>query len=68
MNIVITMGGLGFRFQKAGYTVPKYQIEVKGKTLFEWSMISMDAFKKEREEKAKKGARLNGAKRKVKWC
>lgn len=47
MNIVITMGGLGSRFQKAGYTVPKYQIEVKGKTLFEWSMISMDAFKKE---------------------
>ncbi|MDU1260191.1 MAG: glycosyltransferase family 2 protein [Veillonella sp.] len=47
MNIVITMGGLGSRFQKAGYTVPKYQIEVKGKTLFAWSMISMDAFKKE---------------------
>lgn len=47
MNIVITMGGLGSRFQKAGYSVPKYQIEVKGKTLFEWSMISMDAFKKE---------------------
>lgn len=35
MNVVITMGGLGSRFQKVGYTVPKYQIIVKGKTLFE---------------------------------
>lgn len=41
MNVIITMGGLGSRFQKAGYTVPKYMIEAKGKTLFEWSMDSL---------------------------
>lgn len=41
LNIIITMGGLGSRFQKAGYKVPKYQIEAKGKTLFEWSLESL---------------------------
>ncbi len=41
LEIVITMGGLGSRFRKMGYTVPKYMIEAKGKTLFEWSMISL---------------------------
>ncbi|WP_455631048.1 glycosyltransferase family 2 protein [Megamonas sp.] len=46
MNIVITMGGLGSRFKKAGYIKPKYMIEVKGKTLFEWSLKSLSAFKK----------------------
>lgn len=45
MDIVITMGGLGSRFQKAGYTVPKYMIKVKGKTLFAWSMISLEGFR-----------------------
>lgn len=44
MNIVITMAGLGLRFREAGYTVPKYQIAVKGKTLFEWSMSSLENF------------------------
>lgn len=44
MNIVITMAGLGQRFRAAGYTVPKYQIEVRGKTLFEWSMSSLENF------------------------
>lgn len=44
MDIVITMGGLGSRFRKAGYTIPKYQITAKGKTLFEWSMISLEGF------------------------
>lgn len=41
LNIIITMGGLGARFREAGYTVPKYMIEAKGKTLFEWSMDSL---------------------------
>lgn len=41
MNIIITMGGLGSRFRKAGYTVPKYMIDAKGKTLFEWSLDSL---------------------------
>ena len=45
LNIVITMGGLGSRFRKAGYDVPKYMISAKGRTLFEWSMVSLDGFK-----------------------
>ena len=46
MNIVITMAGLGSRFKKAGYSVPKYMIEVHGKSLFEWSMRSLSDFSK----------------------
>ncbi len=46
IDIVITMGGLGSRFRKKGYTVPKYMIEAKGKTLFEWSLISLEGYKK----------------------
>ena len=41
MQIIITMAGLGTRFRNAGYTCPKYMIEVKGKTLFEWSLESL---------------------------
>ena len=41
MTVIITMAGLGSRFRKAGYTVPKYMIEAKGKTLFDWSMDSL---------------------------
>ncbi len=44
MDIVITMAGLGSRFRKEGYNVPKYMIEARGKTLFEWSMISLKGF------------------------
>ena len=46
MNMIITMGGLGSRFIKAGYTVPKYMIEAKGKTLFEWSLDSLAGYNK----------------------
>lgn len=45
MDVVITMGGLGSRFRKCGYNVPKYMISAKGKTLFEWSMISLEGFR-----------------------
>ena len=41
MTAIITMAGMGSRFRKAGYQVPKYMIEAKGKTLFEWSMDSL---------------------------
>ncbi len=41
MNIIITMAGLGTRFRKAGYEMPKYMIKARGKTLFEWSMDSL---------------------------
>lgn len=47
MTIVITMAGLGSRFRKAGYQVPKYMIEAHEKTLFEWSMISLTGFYQE---------------------
>lgn len=45
IDIVITMGGLGSRFRKVGYTVPKYMIEAKGRTLFEWSLISLEGYR-----------------------
>lgn len=41
MTVIITMAGLGTRFRKVGYQCPKYMIEAKGKTLFEWSMDSL---------------------------
>ncbi len=44
MTIVITMAGLGSRFRKAGYQVPKYMIKAHKKTLFEWSMLSLSGF------------------------
>ena len=44
MQIVITMAGLGSRFKKAGYKMPKYEIEVRGKSLFAWSMESLTGF------------------------
>lgn len=47
IDVVITMGGLGSRFRRAGYTVPKYMIEAKGKTLFEWSMISLEGYRQD---------------------
>ena len=50
IDIVITMGGLGNRFRKMGYTVPKYMIEAKGKTLFEWSMVSLEGYKQDVEQ------------------
>ena len=47
IDVVITMGGLGSRFRKAGYRVPKYMIEAKGKTLFEWSLISLEGYRED---------------------
>lgn len=41
MIIIITMAGLGTRFRNAGYDCPKYMIEAKGRTLFEWSLDSL---------------------------
>lgn len=41
ITIIITMAGLGSRFRKAGYNCPKYMIDAKGKTLFDWSMDSL---------------------------
>ena len=44
MQVVITMAGLGTRFRKAGYDMPKYEITVHGKSLFAWSMESLSGF------------------------
>jgi dTDP-glucose pyrophosphorylase len=41
MNVVIPMAGFGSRFAKAGYTVPKYLIEVNNKTLLQYSLSSL---------------------------
>ncbi|WP_341938851.1 glycosyltransferase family 2 protein [Marinimicrobium sp. C2-29] len=41
--IVIPMAGLSSRFKDAGYELPKYMLEAKGKTLFE---LSVDSFSK----------------------
>ena len=43
-TVAITMAGLGSRFTKAGYTQPKYEIEVLGRPLFDWSMDALRAF------------------------
>lgn len=41
MAVVVAMAGSGSRFRRAGYECPKYMIEARGKTLFEWSMESL---------------------------
>lgn len=41
INYVIPMAGRGSRFAKAGYDVPKYLIEYKGKKLLEYSLNSL---------------------------
>ena len=38
------MAGEGRRFKEIGITTPKHIIEVKGKTLFEWAMLSLKNF------------------------
>lgn len=44
-TIAITMAGMGSRFAKAGYTRPKYEIMAMGRPLFDWSMLSLTAFR-----------------------
>ena len=41
---IITMAGFGWWFVDAGYSVPKYRIEVHGRPLFQWSMLSLRSF------------------------
>ena len=38
------MAGRGQRFRDAGYTSPKYEIEVRGRSVFDWAMASLDNF------------------------
>lgn len=44
MNVVITMAGEGSRFQKVGIKIPKFCIQVRGRSLFEWSLESLRNF------------------------
>lgn len=44
LNVVITMAGRGSRFYEAGYTVPKYEIMAHGRSLFDWSLLSLKNF------------------------
>ena len=44
MTVLITMAGMGSRFTREGYSVPKYKIGVKKRTLFEWSILSLKEF------------------------
>lgn len=45
-SVAITMAGLGSRFTKAGYDRPKYEIAVRGRPLFDWSMTALTAFRR----------------------
>lgn len=38
------MAGEGLRFKKAGYCIPKHEVSVRGKTLFEWALRSLENF------------------------
>lgn len=44
MTIVIPMAGLSSRFTKAGYTLPKYMLYVKNKSLFRLAVESFDKY------------------------
>lgn len=41
------MAGMGSRFKKIGIDKPKHEIIANGKTLFEWSLLSLEDFFKE---------------------
>ncbi len=43
-SVLITMAGFGNRFVEAGYTQPKYMIEAKGASLFDWALRGLSAF------------------------
>lgn len=41
LNYIIPMAGNGSRFLTQGYQLPKYMLTARGKSLFEWSILSM---------------------------
>lgn len=47
--IVIPMAGLSSRFRNAGYKIPKYQLSLKGETVFEKSLKSFYRYFKDDE-------------------
>jgi hypothetical protein len=40
-TLAVTMAGRGQRFRDAGFDVPKFEIAVRGRTLFRWAMASL---------------------------
>lgn len=44
LHVVVTMAGLGSRFRAQGYALPKFAIEVRGRTMFAWAMESLRNF------------------------
>lgn len=42
--ILITMAGLSSRFYKAGYKVPKYALDLQGRSIFEWALGSFENY------------------------
>jgi choline kinase len=44
MKIIVTAAGRGKRFTDIGIKIPKYQIKVKNKSLFSWSLLSLNNF------------------------
>lgn len=48
MTVLITMAGLGSRFKERGYLPPKFRIMARGRTLMDWSLMSLQAFFGER--------------------
>jgi hypothetical protein len=44
VHVVVTMAGLGSRFRTKGWNRPKFEIEVRGRTMFAWAMESLRNF------------------------
>ncbi len=44
MNFIFPMGGLSSRFTKAGFTVPKFRLDVHGHSVFEHSVIGFHRY------------------------
>ena len=40
--VMITMAGFGHRFRDAGFDCPKYMIKARGRSLFDWSIGSLE--------------------------
>lgn len=41
---MVTMAGRGQRFRDAGYDLPKYAVEVHGRSLFAWALVSLSSW------------------------
>lgn len=48
MTVLITMAGYGSRFKEKGYLPPKFRIMARGRTLMDWSLLSLRSFFGER--------------------